>query len=246
VASRKYNSWVIGGGYSTAQMKRNQIRTDLAVQKRAAPSTAADNDAEHHRRAEARPVGSAVQPYKPKFAEAMREERRRQADAAFSARRGRSPVSNEQERTSKAVKVFLGEHPREAPNATSTLRQALRHEFEKPMRDASTGALFPPLLQPFGRPMHFLRGRERAAARTGIASPAFPSESPAADRSAEPFGLPQAERRRPQPQSGPQGFFPTGSSTTAYRHFTNYGQLARTSATNPEGFGLSTVSVKHA
>jgi hypothetical protein len=100
-------------------------------------------------------------------------------------------------------------------------------------------------LLPYTRPMTFMRGRERPGSPTQKEdSPTFKKlERPGQDRAAmEPFGIPQGEVRRAQPNSGPRAFMPTGSSTTAYRHFTNYGLLARMNAANADGLGVSATS----
>jgi hypothetical protein len=236
----KFNSWVIGGSYSKTQMKRNQIRTDLAVHKRFALN--ADGD-ELDRKLEARKValrehnGQAPQ-YKPKFAEAMREERKRQADETSALRDSSPRRADRGERT-----VTAGHDPRPPSNeATSAeLRLRLRQSFEQPQQQRG---LFPPLLLPYDRPMTFLRGRDRAV-KVVRAGPTFPTPTTAvAEQQAHAFSLPTQERRRALPSSGPQPFFPTGSSTTAYRHFTNYGLLARMSAANPEGFTVSANSLQ--
>ena len=245
--AQKFNSWVIGGGYSKAQMKRNQIRTDLTVQKRNA--SAANGGAESptkagERRALLKDANKPIQPYKPKFAEAMREERRRQAEEAFATRRAGSPhqPTSEQERVSHAIEVYRNEHPHPPQDGPADLRDRLKQSFEGTVRAQPTATLFPPLLQPYSRPMTFLRGRERQKPREPgqLTFPSPPgtagSHSPTQH---ETFGLPGAERKRAHPNSGPQAFLPTGSSTTAYRHFTNYGLLARTSAANVDNFGLS-------
>lgn len=257
--AQQFNSWVIGGGYSKAQMKRNQIRTDVAVQKRhGSPSSPQQEGAKAEaRRAELKDLAKPIPQYKPKFAEAMREERRRQAEEAFANRRGGTPPkSSEAERRARAVETYRAEHPAAADDAAQTLRSRLKTSFEGAAQ-ANTATLFPALLQPYGRPMNFLRGRDRKKARSAGSEPiAFPSppQSPLPGLGhQEPFGLPPAERRRAQPASGPHAFLPTGSSTTAYRHFTNYGMLARLSAANPaataggaagDDFGLSGSGVR--
>jgi hypothetical protein len=246
--AQKFNSWVIGGGYSKAQMKRNQIRTDLAVQKRNASAPNASGGGESptkasERRALLKEAAKPIQPYKPKFAEAMREERRRQAEDAFATRRAASPhqPTSEQERVQHAVEVFRTEHPHPQHDGAAELRGRLKQSFEGTVRSQPTATLFPPLLQPYSRPMNFLRGRERQKPRGPgqLSFPSPPGTAAGSQKNNEPFGLPAQETRRAHPNSGPQAFLPTGSSTTAYRHFTNYGLLARTSAANADGLGLS-------
>uniref|UniRef100_A0A7S1KWL0 Uncharacterized protein n=1 Tax=Neobodo designis TaxID=312471 RepID=A0A7S1KWL0_NEODS len=248
--AQKFNSWVIGGGYSKAQMKRNQIRTDLAVQKRHASAPSAAGGAETptskaaERRSALKEAAKPIQPYKPKFAEAMRDERRRQAEEAFANRRAGSPhkPTSEQERLHHAIEVYRSEHPEDPHDGPAELRDRLKQSFEGTVRAQPTATLFPPLLQPYSRPMTFLRGRERSKPREApqLTFPSPPgTASPPSPSNQEPFGLPGPERRRAHPSSGPQAFLPTGSSTTAYRHFTNYGLLARTSAANVDGFALS-------
>lgn len=242
VEAQKFNSWVIGGGYSKTQMKRNQIKTDLAY-KRKFDAEHMTSDAVERRKAELKQnQPQEVATYKPKVAEAQREERK----ARVAEMRRSSPERRTSPRRSP-TRPSTVERPDEGGEAARHLRDRLLESFENATQ--SYGTLFPPLLAPYSRPTNATRNRDRPSSPRGDGAFNVPDAAAtlnADDRPKEPFGLPGGDRRRPQPASGPKPFLPTGSTTTAYRHFTNYGQMLRMTAAQNDPFGdaLSATAVQ--
>jgi hypothetical protein len=230
--TQDFNSWVLGGAYSKNILKRSQNkRTDLESSKKTGDTPVVEDA--FQRRLDKRKLQlkenkeSAETNARPKPSYKLSPPRktssREQDDSAPPAAR-------------KLVRVSSPPRPDEGP----TLRERLHQSFAQTTASHAYGTLFPPLLTPYSRPCNFLRFADTE--RKPVPEPDLSSKSQiAAPAFREPFSLAKNERNRPQPRSGPQAFFPTGSSATAYRFLAGSAYAARITGTaegpSPRGRG---------
>ena len=250
-AALEFNAWVVGGSYSKNRVKRNQMKIEQVRRKEdAGDEIEAQLLAKLAARKEAIRAEQAkeLKEYKPKVAEAFREDRRVEAAerSGRSPRRGDSRGSPKKSpRKPSRPATVEGERAAEhdkALDAARTLRTRLKESFEQTTQNHLYGTLFPPLLTPYARPMTFIRQDASGAAhRSPRADPNFSVPASAAAPPKEPFSLAAQRPKRAQPLTGPKAFMPTGSSTTAYRHFTNYGSLARLTSNAADEEQLATL-----
>jgi hypothetical protein len=222
--------WVVGGGYCKTRMKRSQIKTDLHHMRRAVtegPEKKITEQLKERKEAIKEDQRREMLPYKPKVADATREARR----LVISQKHAGKPPSPQHPRS--AVKLAEHDGGMSGEDAALALRQRLRQSFEQTTANRSYGTLFPPLLTPYCRPMAFLRGQERRSpSPRGVPTFNDGAQQQTSDVVRDSFSVVNHnEPRRAQPPTGPKAFLPTGSSATAYRHFTSYGLLARIQAT---------------
>ena len=194
-----FNSWIIGGQYTKNSFKRHI----------GAPSKI-ELDDNHRQQLEARKLQLKEErekfcaEYKPKVASAFREKRETPAahhHAAHAPPRTASPERGESDE-----------------NSSLALRNRLRDSFAQITATHAYGTLFPPLLTPYNRPCLVNHNPDRPKSPVkeltdqtpDVVLPSHPQNS---------LSVTKHERRRVQPVSGPKAFFPTGSTTAAYRHF---------------------------
>ncbi len=200
-----FNSWIIGGQYTKNSFKR-QIGGPAKV----------ELDENHKHQLEARKLKLKEErdkfcaEYKPKVASAFREKREPKSNFAAGHRAG--------------VSLRIASPPKDTDkdNGMSddslALRNRLRDSFAQITATHAYGTLFPPLLTPYNRPClvnHNSDGPKSPVKDLMDQTPevVLPTHT---DNS---LSVTKHERRRVQPVSGPKAFFPTGSTTSAYRHF---------------------------
>ena len=215
--SQEFNSWVLGGAYSKTTMKRHQIKADLELTRKAEEEEddtfqkRLEKRREQLKEARSRPVPA----YKSKVPLPSRERPLRTQSPDGSHTSPRKRVSPRRHDSPPRPETKDG-------HEQQSLRERLHQSFAQTTAAHAYGTLFPPLLTPYNRPCNFLRMADRAQTASPPPEPDLsPRETFKPPPVRERFSLAKSDRQRPQPRSGPQAFFPTGSSTTAYRFLAN-------------------------
>jgi hypothetical protein len=195
-----FNSWIIGGQYTKNSFKRQ-----------AGAPAKVELDENHKQQLEARKLKLKEErekfcaEYKPKVASAFREKR----ETAAAGHRADAPP-----RTASPPNP---NKPAVADDSLA-LRNRLRDSFAQITATHAYGTLFPPLLTPYNRPCLVNHNPDRPKSPVKDLTDQTP-EKVLPTQTENSLSVTKNERRRVQPVSGPKAFFPTGSTTSAYRHF---------------------------
>jgi hypothetical protein len=223
-----FNSWIIGGQYTKNSFKR-QVGSG-------APSNKVELDDGHKQQLEARRLKlkedreKFCAEYKPKLVSGLREKRDYNNNAAVaSGSSGPPPPPPATAAAAASTARRADAPPRTASPPTNTnkvddslaLRNRLRDSFAQITATHAYGTLFPPLLTPYNRPClvsHNPSDRPKSPVQE-LTDQTPEKVLPLSNENS--LSVTKNERRRVQPISGPKAFFPTGSTTAAYRHFCN-------------------------